>query len=189
MDLDLPFKTFADLEAQGLELQVTCQRCRRRTLIEITPELRERSVIGRRFRCKGSWYDGTPEALVCRPSRSSGLGLGARRITPVDLLRRQSHKKAAMEVGNEGTNAAPTDAGGHTLASPAWADRWILVVRRSYAWPRSRLDLLRPLRPALVDRQRELRRMALAPLSQLSWQRSLPLPCVWPAPPDAYSSR
>jgi hypothetical protein len=66
MDMSLPFRTFADLEQVGLELYVTCQRCHRQKLIEVTPGLRGRRVAGQRFRCKGKWYDGTP----CR-----GIGL------------------------------------------------------------------------------------------------------------------
>ena len=64
--MELPFKTFGDLEKAGLELYVACQKCHHQTLIEVTPELRDRRVAGQRFRCQATFHDGTP----CR-----GIGL------------------------------------------------------------------------------------------------------------------
>lgn len=45
---------------------MACQRCHRQTLIEVTAELRDRPIAGRRFRCQAAYHDGTP----CR-----GIGL------------------------------------------------------------------------------------------------------------------
>lgn len=64
--IELPFKTFGDLEKAGLELYVACQKCHRQRLIEVTAELRDRRVAGQRFRCQATFYDGKP----CR-----GIGL------------------------------------------------------------------------------------------------------------------
>jgi len=59
MTIELPFKTFGDLEKQGLQMRVACQRSRRQVVIEVTPALRDQAVAGRRFRCKERCFDGT----------------------------------------------------------------------------------------------------------------------------------
>jgi hypothetical protein len=66
MKLSLPFKTFGDLEKVGLQMRVVCQRCHRQIVIEGNGPLRDQAVAGRRYRCKGRYFDGTP----CR-----GIGL------------------------------------------------------------------------------------------------------------------
>lgn len=66
MHIDLPFRTFGDLETQGLQMRVACQRYHRQIVIEVTAALRDQAVAGRRFRCKERYFDGTD----CR-----GIGL------------------------------------------------------------------------------------------------------------------
>jgi hypothetical protein len=89
MDMSLPFRTFADLEKVGLELYVTCQRCHRQKLIEVTPELRSRRVAGQRFRCKEKWYDGTP----CR-----GIGLPTIQKQRTWARRQAEHARTLAEM-------------------------------------------------------------------------------------------
>ena len=56
-----PPRTFADLEPAGLELAVTCQRCRRQAVIDdASPTLRHQRIAGRRFRCMACGAIGLP---------------------------------------------------------------------------------------------------------------------------------
>lgn len=80
------FRTFGDLEKAGLEISVTCQRCRHQKLIELTSELRDRRVAGQRFRCKET-VDGIP----CR-----GIGLPTIQRRWVQRQAEHSRKLAAM---------------------------------------------------------------------------------------------
>jgi hypothetical protein len=64
--LELPFRTFGDLEKVGLQMRVACSRCHGQVVLEGTGALRDEQVAGRRFRCKERYFDGTP----CR-----GIGL------------------------------------------------------------------------------------------------------------------
>jgi len=66
----LPFATFGDLSALGLAATLYCPGCKRRSVLEITPELRGRRVIvrGRDFRCRGRLVYGDPcgaRGLLC----------------------------------------------------------------------------------------------------------------------------
>jgi hypothetical protein len=59
-----PTRTFADLERAGLAMEVTCQKCGHRAVIDgSTPALRDKSIAGRRFRCNqpGCGGVGLPE--------------------------------------------------------------------------------------------------------------------------------
>lgn len=66
--LDLPFRTLSDLEKAGLELYVTCQKCRRQKLIEVTAKLRDRRVASQRFRThvRCSWVGAQADAATRR---------------------------------------------------------------------------------------------------------------------------
>jgi len=47
-----PLTTFGDLAASHLEVTVICQRCQRTIVLDGTgPALRDRLVVGRRYRC------------------------------------------------------------------------------------------------------------------------------------------
>ena len=47
-----PIVTFAELERRGLEIEVTCQKCGHRSVVNgSAPKLRDLPVAGRRFRC------------------------------------------------------------------------------------------------------------------------------------------
>jgi hypothetical protein len=44
--------TFGDLDRQGLEIEVTCQKCGHRAVVDSSSQsLRSRPIAGRRFRC------------------------------------------------------------------------------------------------------------------------------------------
>src|SRR5919109_3370225 len=52
MPLPAPPTTFAELERQGLELVVTCQKCGHEAAIDASAlGIRDRKIAGRRFRC------------------------------------------------------------------------------------------------------------------------------------------
>ena len=54
-------RTFSDLAAAGLEIEVTCQRCGHRAVIDDTdPALRGRPIAGRRFRSRQCGAVGLP---------------------------------------------------------------------------------------------------------------------------------
>ena len=47
-----PIVTFAELDRRGLEIEVTCQKCGHRAVVDgSAPKLRDLPVAGRRFRC------------------------------------------------------------------------------------------------------------------------------------------
>lgn len=47
-----PARTFADLAREGLEVEVVCQKCGRTSVIDpAAPELRDKRISGRRYRC------------------------------------------------------------------------------------------------------------------------------------------
>ena len=59
--LGLPFETFGDLEQHGLEIEVTCQKCVRKRVIDHRNEsLRDWRVAGTRFRCTTVLHGGVP---------------------------------------------------------------------------------------------------------------------------------
>jgi len=58
--MPLPFTTFGEIKECGYEVVVWCQGCHRKSLIDITDEIRDRPFAGQRFRCQGVRYDGKP---------------------------------------------------------------------------------------------------------------------------------
>jgi hypothetical protein len=62
-----PSTTFGQLEALGLEIEVTCQKCGRRAIIDATQRgLAGQRIAGRRFRC---------QALDATGRSCGGIGL------------------------------------------------------------------------------------------------------------------
>lgn len=100
IDMALPFKTLGDLERQGLELVVTCQKCRHQSLVPTSSAaLRGRRLAGQRFRCSEVLASG----LVCR-----GIGLPAIQKQRTWIRRQAEH---ARRLANA-TRRRPNDAGG-----------------------------------------------------------------------------
>ena len=68
--LGLPFETFGDLEQHGLEIEVTCQKCVRKRVIDHRNEsLRDwRVVAGTRFRCTTVLHGGISCVGIGLPS-------------------------------------------------------------------------------------------------------------------------
>jgi hypothetical protein len=54
----LPFSTFGEIAALGLEVHVWCMRCKSTRRVDITPAMHARHFAGARFRCERVMWDG-----------------------------------------------------------------------------------------------------------------------------------
>ena len=70
-----PNTTFGQLEALGLEIEVTCQKCGHRATVDATqPALAGRRIAGRRFRCQALDAKGRPCGGIGLPTLLQALG-------------------------------------------------------------------------------------------------------------------
>jgi DNA-directed RNA polymerase subunit RPC12/RpoP len=90
MTTTTPPRTVADLEAAGLEMAVTCQRCGHKAVVDDTaPRLRHQRIAGRRYRCARCGAIGLPSLGTRRLAEHANMlkiDLSDRQINAV-LLR------------------------------------------------------------------------------------------------------
>jgi hypothetical protein len=73
MTTSAPPRVFADLEAAGLELEVTCQRCGHVAVVDDkAPRLRNQRLAGRRYRCAECGAIGLPSLGTRRLAEHAG---------------------------------------------------------------------------------------------------------------------
>src|SRR5215470_3374467 len=70
-----PHATFRELEQLGLEIEVTCQKCGHRSVIDPRePSLADRRIAGRRYRCRNRDEAGRPCGGIGLPSIGPRIG-------------------------------------------------------------------------------------------------------------------